>query len=162
VNRQGHERLRRINGVANSISQGVKSSMAEELAIRGSNEAGKVRGYVSVALLIIVTLGIYGIVYYYKVNKELAELGKARGTEELGTSPGTSVLAVTLGALIIVPALVSHYHTWKRQQKAREMFGVTDGMEAGLGFILALFISPVAYYFFLSGQNSLLRAQANA
>jgi hypothetical protein len=136
--------------------------MAEEIAIRGSNEVGKVRGYVSVALLTIVTLGIYGLVYYYKVNKELADLGKARGTEELGTSPGMSVLAVTLGALIIIPAFVSQYNTWNRQQKARQMFGVTDGMDAGLGFVLALFISPIAYYFFLSGQNSLLRAQASA
>jgi hypothetical protein len=136
--------------------------MAEEIGIRGSNEVGKARGFVSVALLIIVTLGIYGIVYYYKVNKELADLGKARGTDELGTNPMTSVLAVTLGALIIVPALVSQYNTWKRQEAARKMFGVTEGMDAGLGFVLALFISPVAYYFFLTGQNSLLRAQANA
>jgi hypothetical protein len=136
--------------------------MSEEIGIKGTSEVGKVRGFLTVALLCIVTLGIYGIVYYYKVNKELADLGKARGTTELGTNPMTSVLAVTLGALVIIPAFVSQYNTWQRQQKARQMFGVTDGMDAGLGFILSLFISPVAYYFFLTGQNTLLRAQAQA
>jgi len=136
--------------------------MAEEIAIRGSNEVGKIRGFVSAFLLVIVTFGIYGIVLYYKQNKELAELGKARGTEELGTSPGTSVLAVTLGAFIIVPAFISMYNTWNRQTKARRMFGVTDGMDAGLGFLLQLVFSPLALYFFITGQNAVLKAQANA
>jgi Domain of unknown function (DUF4234) len=136
--------------------------MAEEIAIRGSNEVGKIRGFVPAFLLAIVTFGIYGIVYYYKVNKELAELGKARGTEELGTAPGTSVLAVTLGAFIIIPAFISYYNTWKRLETARKMFGVTDGMDAGIGFIVQLIIAPVGWYFLLTGQNAVLRAQAQA
>src|SRR4051794_38564739 len=96
------------------LSRG-QTTMAEEIAIRGSNEVGKVRGFVSVLLLTIVTFGIYGIVLYYKQNKELAELGKARGTEELGTNPGLSVLAVTLGCFLIVPVFLSVWGTWKRQ-----------------------------------------------
>jgi hypothetical protein len=137
--------------------------MAEEIAIRGSNEVGKIRGFVSALLLTIVTFGIYGIVLYYKQNKELAELGKARGTQDLGTSPMTSVLAVTLGCfLLFIPPLVSMYNTWNRQTKARRMFGVTDGMDAGLGFILQLVFSPLGLYFFITGQNAVLRAQANA
>jgi hypothetical protein len=136
--------------------------MAEEIAIRGSNEVGKIRGFVPAFLLSIVTFGIYGIVYYYKINKELAELGKARGTEELGTAPGTSVLAVTLGAFIVIPAFISYYNTWKRLETARRMFGVTDGMDAGIGFLVQLIIAPVGWYFLLTGQNAVLRAQAQA
>jgi hypothetical protein len=137
--------------------------MAEEIAIRGSNEVGKIRGFVPVLLLTIVTAGIYGIVLYYKQNKELAELGKARGTEDLGTSPMLSVLAVTFGfVLLFIPPFVSMYGTWKRQDRARKMFGVTDGMDAGLGFILQLVFSPLGVYFFLAGQNAVLRAQAQA
>jgi hypothetical protein len=136
--------------------------MAEEIAIRGSNEVGKIRGFVPVLLLSIVTFGIYGLVLYYKQNKELAELGKARGTEELGTNPGLSILAVTLGCFLIVPPFVSMWGTWKRQNAARKMFGVTDGMDAGLGFIIYLVFSPLGLYFFLTGQNAVLRAQAQA
>jgi len=54
------------------------------------------------------------------------------------------------------------YNTWNRQTKARRMFGVTDGMDAGLGFLLQLVFSPLALYFFITGQNAVLKAQANA
>jgi len=77
--------------------------MAEEVQIQGSSEMAKIRNPVGVVALTFVTLGIYGLVWYYKVNKEMAELGKATGkTDELGDSPGKSLLAVTLGALVIV------------------------------------------------------------
>ena len=39
----------------------------------------------------------------------MVELGRARGTGELGDSPGTSLLALIPGFLIIVPPLVSYY-----------------------------------------------------
>ena len=35
--------------------------------------------------LAIITFGIYGIFWYYYANKELAEIGKAHNTDELGT-----------------------------------------------------------------------------
>src|SRR4051812_4296970 len=95
--------------------KGSEAPMAEEIAIRGSSYVGKNRSFLAVLGLSIVTIGIYGIFYYYYANKELAELGKARGTDALGTNPGNSVLAVTLGALIIVPAIVSYWNFWKRQ-----------------------------------------------
>ena len=72
-------------------------------------------------------------------------MGKARNTDELGTSPGTSVLAVTLGALILVPPFVSVYKTWDRKCKAEKATGLV-GMEAGLGFLLMILLSPVGMY----------------
>ena len=39
----------------------------------------------------------------------MREYGRAKGTDRARNEPGTSVLAITLGALIIVPALVSIY-----------------------------------------------------
>ena len=50
--------------------------------------------------LSIITLGIYSIVWYYMANKELAEIGQARGTEECGTNPVLSLLAYFPGGLI--------------------------------------------------------------
>jgi hypothetical protein len=136
--------------------------MAEEIAIRGSNYPAKQRNPLAPFGLAIITLGIYGIFWYYFVNKELAELGKARGTDELGDSPGTSVLAVTLGALIIVPAILSYWGTWKRHEAGRKMFGVQQGVEPVPGFLLMLFIWPAGAYFLQAGQNALLEAQGRA
>jgi hypothetical protein len=108
----------------------------------------------------LITLGIYGFVWYYKVNKELAEIGKARGSEECGTSPGTSLLAITLGALIIVPAFVSMYKTWARLSAAERLTGTPEGMEPGLGFLLSVLLSPVGTYILQSNMNKVLRQQA--
>jgi Domain of unknown function (DUF4234) len=136
--------------------------MAEEIAIRGSNYPAKERNPLGPIGLALITLGIYAIFHYYYVNKELAELGKARGTDELGESPGMSVLAITLGALIIVPAYVSIWNTWKRQDKARKMFGVSEGIDNVPGFLLHVFFWPAGVYFMQRGQNGVLETQARS
>ena len=136
--------------------------MAEEVQLSGTNEVGKIRNPLGVIGLSLITLGIYAIFWYYFVNKELAELGKARGTDELGDSPGKSVLAVTLGVLIIVPYFLSIWGTWKRHEAARKMFGVQEGIDNVPGFLLTIFIWPVGYYFLQAGQNGVLAAQSRA
>lgn len=137
--------------------------MAEEIAIRGSNYAGKKRGPVAVILLSLVTIGIYGIVHYYYINKELAELGKARGTDALGDNPMMSLLAVVPGFILLgIPTIISFWGTWKRQTAARQMFGVQAGIDNVPGFLLSLFISPVGTYFMQAGQNGVLEAQSQA
>jgi drug/metabolite transporter (DMT)-like permease len=133
--------------------------MAEQVQIAGTSSQGKIRNPLGVVGLGLITLGIYLIFWYYFINKELAEMGKARNTEELGTSPGTSVLAITLGVLIIVPPFVSIYRTWSRKCKAEDMVG-TDGLEAGLGFLLSILIGPVGHYLLQRDMNKVLQAQA--
>ena len=136
--------------------------MAQEIAIRGSNYPAKERNPLGVIGLTLITLGIYGIFHYYYINQELAELGKARGTTELGENPMTSVLAIIPGFLLIVPPYVSLWNTWKRQQAARQMFGVQQGIDNVPGFLLHLFIAPVGLWFMQEGQNGVLEAQARA
>jgi hypothetical protein len=133
--------------------------MAEEIQIRGSDVVGKLRNPLGVVGLTLITLGIYFFVWYYKINKEMAALGRAKGTEELGTSPGTSLAAVVFGWLIIVPPFVSQYKTCARLNKAERTTGRT-GMEAGLLFLLWLFVGPVGHYIFQSNFNKVLQAQA--
>jgi hypothetical protein len=133
--------------------------MAEPVQIAGSDYTGKIRNPLGVVGVTFVTLGIYWFFWYYYLNKELAEMGKARNTDELGTSPGTSVLAVTLGAFILVPPFVSVYRTWDRKCKAEEATGQV-GMEAGLGFLLTILISPIGMYILQSNLNKVLQAQA--
>lgn len=134
--------------------------MAEPVQIQGSSYIGKIRNPLGIIGLAIITLGIYGIFWYYYTNKELAEIGRARNTEELGTSPGTSVLAVTLGAFIIVPPFVSAYKFCTRLSAAERHTGTPEGMEAGLLFILWVFLAPVAAYIAQSNINKVLQAQA--
>src|SRR3954454_1822390 len=103
--------------------------MAQEIAIRGSNYSGKERNPIAVVLLSFIPF--YGLFYYYFVNKELAELGKARGaTEQLGDNPMMSVLAIFPGVfLLFTPPFVSLWNFWKRQQAARQMFGAQVGID---------------------------------
>lgn len=134
--------------------------MAIPVDIEGAGTQGKVRNPLGVVGLSFITLGIYAIFWYYFVNKEMAEVGRAKNTKELGDSPGTSVLAITLGALVIVPAFISLYNTWKRLNSGERLTGLT-GMEPGLGLLLWIFIGPVAQYIFQSNWNKVLEAQAN-
>ena len=133
--------------------------MAEPVQIVGTDYWGKIRNPLGIIGLTLITLGIYWIFWYYYLNKELAEMGKARNTDELGTSPGTSVLAVTLGAFILVPPFVSVYKTWERKCKAEDATGQV-GMEAGLGFLLTILIGFVGMYILQSNLNKVLQSQA--
>lgn len=136
--------------------------MAEDVQIHGSNQPGKIRNPLGVIGLTLITFGIYGIVWYYKTNKELAEIGRARNTQECGTAPGTSVLAVTLGVFILVPPFVSMYNFCKRLNAAERLTGAPQGMEPGLLFVIFLFVSPVGFYLAQSSLNKVLGAQAGA
>jgi hypothetical protein len=134
--------------------------MAEPVQISGSNHVGKIRNPLGVVGLTIITFGIYFFIWYYKVNKEMAEMGRARGTDELGTSPATSLMAVLFGwILLFIPPLVSEYKTCDRLNKAERLVGL-QGMEAGLLFLLWIFLGPVGHYIFQSNLNKVLQAQA--
>ena len=116
--------------------------MAEEIQIEGGPHTAKIRSPWAVALLPIITLGIYYFVWYYKINREMSDLGKKRVREDLGSSPGTSLLAVTLGALIIVPAIVSIVHTAQRIQRAQDEVGIGVSLNGWLSLVLYLLLAP--------------------
>jgi hypothetical protein len=131
--------------------------MAEEVTIGSTGERAKIRNPVAVALLPIVTLGIYSIVWYYKINKELAAIGRDRGkSQELGDNPVNSVLAVTVGAIVIVPAIISIVNTFKRIQAAQRLAGV-EPLNGTVAVILALFTGPIFYAYEQSGLNNALQ-----
>ena len=97
--------------------------MAYEVNANGA--IAKVRNPWGVLGLSLITLGIYTIFWYYYINKEFKEYGAAQGDQELAESqPGMSVLAITLGALIIVPAVISFVRTVQREQRVQELGGV--------------------------------------
>jgi hypothetical protein len=68
--------------------------------------------------LSIITLGIYWLYWYYKINDEIRRYEK-----DPTVSPGRSLLAVTLGVFLIVPPFIAHYntslHIVRMEQRAR-------------------------------------------
>lgn len=137
--------------------------MAEVVQIKGAGSTAKLRSPLAVALLGLVTLGIYVLVWYYKVNREMADLGKATGrTDELGDSPGKSLLAVTLGAFVVVPAILSVINTFKRVQALQRITGGGEPINGWLGLVLYLVISPAFWAYAQSGLNKAWQAQAGS
>ena len=70
--------------------------MAEVVQIPGAGSTAKIRNIIAVAVLSVITLGIYLVCWWYFVNRELADLGRARGTDELGDNPTKSTLALVV------------------------------------------------------------------
>lgn len=136
--------------------------MAEEVQIAGTPATAKIRSPWAPALLPFVTFFIYFWVWYYRINREMRDLGRARNTDELGDSPGTSLLATTLGALIIVPAVISQYNTAKRIQAAQRITGVEPQLNGWLGLVMFLLISPVFYAYEQSELNKVWRSSGEA
>ncbi len=120
------------------------------------------RGVWVVAILTVVTFGIYGIFWWYFVNREMADYGRAKGTDELGTSPGLSVLAATLGWLVIVPGVMTTINTFKRAQKTQSLAGEAPVINGWLGLILFIVISPAYHAYVQSGLNSAWKREAGA
>ena len=135
--------------------------MAREVRIPGSDGTAKIRSLWAVALLPIITIAIYYFYWWYQINRELKDYGRAKGTDELGHSPGTSLLAVTLGALIIVPALVSSYRGFKRVQAGQRLAGV-DPLNGWIGLILYVVISPAFFAYVQSGLNPIWEKEGQA
>ena len=97
------------------------------------NQTYKRRNPLAVWLgLPLITLGIYYFVWWYKINNEAR-----RFLNDQSIQPGVSVLAVTLGAVIVVPPFVSAYNTTQRIARMQERAGFPAGTRAN-GWISVL------------------------
>ena len=123
-----------------------------ELVDIGGGQAAKVRSIWAVALLSLVPF--YILFWWYFVNREMADFGRARGTTELGENPTSSVLALFPGGLIIVPAIITIINTFKRVQAAQRLTGQTKVISGWIGVLLLVVISPAFYAYMQSGLNS--------
>lgn len=129
--------------------------MAEEFQV-GTTYV-KIRNPFGVFVLAIVTLGIYYVVWYYKVNREL------RDAAGIDVSPVTAILAITIGWVIIVPPFVSWYRTFERLQQAQRQAGLATEVNPILGFVLylvALYLLPVELLYAQDELNKLWRARS--
>jgi Domain of unknown function (DUF4234) len=92
--------------------------MAEQVDFQGADV--KIRNPWGVWLLGIITLGIYHLVWWYKINRELRDYSAAAG-RPLGNDPTASLLAVFPGGIVIVPAIWTIVTTSSRVRQVREM-----------------------------------------
>jgi hypothetical protein len=124
---------------------------------RGATGELKVRSPVWVGVFSILTLGIYAIYWIYVTAKHLRDYGNAKG-RDLGQSPGMTLLAVTLGAFIVVPAIVALYRQAKRIQQAQQLAGVQP-MNGWIALVLYLVIAPVFFAYEQSELNKVWAAE---
>jgi len=132
--------------------------MAYEMKIRGTEDEVKVRSPWAVALLPIVTLGVYHVVWWYKINKELKAYGEAKGYD-LGHNPTNSALALFPGFLIIVPPLVSYWRGTKRVQGASKIVG-REPASGWIALILYLLLSPAMFAYLQVSLNNVWEQDA--
>ena len=117
----------------------------------------KIRNPIAVVIFTIITLGIYQVFWWYFANREMADYGRARGTNELGDSPAKSTLALFPGALIVVPAIWTIVTTFQRVQAAQRLNGQTP-INGWLGVVIVVVISPILVGYMQSGLNSAWKA----
>jgi hypothetical protein len=112
-----------------------------------TGRTGRIRNIILVWLVWpLITLGVYHFVWWYKINREARDL-----SPEIEVEPALSVVAITLGALIIVPPWVSIYKTGERINRMQTIAGVPPTCSGILGLVASFFFGLHALYY----QNEL-------
>jgi Domain of unknown function (DUF4234) len=132
--------------------------MAQELQIPETQSRVKIRSPWAVALLPIVTLGIYHLVWWYRINREMQDYGRAKGYD-LGQNPTNSLLALFPGALIIVPALVTYWRGTKRVQGA-ERLADKEPLNGWIALILYFLLAPGFWAYLQASLNKVWQTEA--
>jgi hypothetical protein len=117
--------------------------MTATVQITDRGRTAKIRNPWAVLLFTVITLGVYYVVWYYKINREMSDLGE-QNQIDIGMSPGMSVIAITIGSILIIPPFVSIWGTGKRMQLAQRA-GDVHGGSGLLWFVLH--IIPVVSLF---------------
>lgn len=113
-----------------------------EISVGG--ETAKIRNPVNTALLSLIPF--YGLFWYFYINKELAALGRARGTDELGDNPTNSALALFPGGIVLVPAVISMYNSGERIQAAQRHTVGNETANSALLCVALLILFPVGAF----------------
>jgi Domain of unknown function (DUF4234) len=91
----------------------------------------------------IITLGVYSLVWYYKIHEELKQFD-SRAT----INPAGSLLTVMFGWVLCgIPPLVSYYNTGQRIANAQRAAGLPQTCTPVLGLVLNIFFGVGALYY---------------
>lgn len=113
--------------------------MATDVNIGG--QIFKKRNIFAAWLLPLVTLGIYHIVWWYKINNEAR-----RYLGDPSINPTVSVLALVPGFILIVPPYVSLYRTAGRVRRMQQHAGISDTITPWIALALSFVFSLHSLY----------------
>jgi Domain of unknown function (DUF4234) len=108
--------------------------MAELVTIEG--ETYLKRNPLGVLGLSFITLGIYGLYWYYKVNDEIR-----RFERDDTISPVRSLMALIFGWLIIVPPFIAVWNTATHVQRMQQRVGMQQEISPALTIVLLLAVA---------------------
>jgi hypothetical protein len=119
--------------------------------IPDSDQKVKIRNPWAVALLPIITLGIYHLVWWYRINKEMKAFGESKGYD-LGRSPMNSLLALFPGGIVIIPALITYWNGTKRVQGTSAVAN-REPVNGWIVLVLYLFVAPAMWAYLQVSLN---------
>lgn len=105
----------------------------------GNGPSGLTRSPVGVFLLSIVTFGIYGLVWYYKINEELKNFHPS-----IQVNPLNMIL---LSLFVPFFFIFSIFYTGQRIQQAQTVAGLPATASPGIGVLLAIVIGGHSFYY---------------
>ena len=108
--------------------------MAETVTIEGQSYLK--RNPLGVLGLTVITLGIYFLYWYWKINDELRLYKR-----DESISPTRSLMAMLFGWLIIVPPFIAMFNTSKHVQDAEQRLGIQPQLEPALTIVFLLFVA---------------------
>lgn len=136
--------------------------MPDEVRIAGTPCTVKVRNPWAVLALTFVTLGIYSLFWWYFINREMRDLGRARAIDGLGERPGVSTLAFSgLAVFTLYVSLVwTVATTTRRVQRTQEVAGHTGRLNGWLSAALWIFTLSIGGIVYTQGElNKAWKAQ---
>ncbi|SFA81732.1 protein of unknown function [Amycolatopsis marina] len=90
----------------------------------------------------LITIGIYHLVWYYKIHKEMAEFDRRRTVPVAGP-----MLVLLLLSWTIIAPLISYYNTGNRIRAAQRAAGLTPSCSPVVGLLLTfVFGANIIYY----------------
>lgn len=108
-----------------------------------TGRVGKVRNVFLVWLIWpLITLGVYHLVWYYKVNREARDFDR-----RIDVDPLMALLAMSLGWLLIVPPFISGYNTGQRIARMQKAAGMQPTCNPWIGLILMFIFSLHSLYY---------------
>ena len=108
--------------------------MAETVTIEGQPYLK--RNPLGVLGLMVITLGIYFLYWYWKINDELRVF-----EHDESISPTRSLMAMLFGWILIVPPFIATYNTAKHVRGVEERMAIQPVLEPALVIVIMLLFS---------------------
>jgi hypothetical protein len=104
----------------------------------------------------LITLGIYHLVWYYKIHAEMAQLDRRR----VVPVAGPMLVLLFLGWTAIAP-LISYYRTGQRIAESQRVAGLQVSCSAGVGLLL-MFVFGLGILYYQAELNKVTTSYGDA